>query len=367
MIRVIARPFQSLHEKTPVIPFPDFLASYQGARVCVTGATGFLGGHLVRALLAAGAHVRVLVRDPTRLEADLVPAVQIVQGDLKSESGIREAVADAQWVFHCAANVTTWGQKDAYEEANVDGVRNLIASLADAGNSLQRLVHVSTFDVYGFPDHPADEDTPLPINRFGYGQSKRRGEELLRTECTRLNLPYSVIRPGNIIGPGSPFIVRIGKELQSGLMLKIGKGDIHAGLIEVDNLVNMLLWSGVVPQAKNMVLNARDPWDVTWAMFLSDFRRQLQGRGLVLRLGYRPAMLCAQFFGGIYGVLRVPAEPLLHPLIVDIFGKTCGHSIDRACRMGAPLGRVDYPSSLARSVDWLRAQKTTHATVKQPT
>lgn len=337
----------------------NYLTDYAGATVCVTGATGFLGGHLVRRLLALGACVTVLARSPEKLPPDCASKLIVVPGDLSSVAALEQAVRDCDFIFHCAANVATWDQRANYDAANVEGVCNLISAINCAPHDrLRRLVHVSTLDVYGLPVESADETMPLPTNPFGYGESKRLGEKTLRAECARLGIPNTVIRPGNITGPGSPFISRIGKELVSGLMLKINGGQVHAGLIDVENLLDVLLWSGVSAHALNEVLNARDPYEVSWGEFLCDFKAQLAGKGIVLNLGYWPAMQAARLMAGVHSTLRLPGEPLLHPLIVQIFGRTCGHSIERIKAAGAPLGGVDYATSLERSVAWFKAQQS---------
>lgn len=334
-------------------------ADYAGAAVCVTGATGFLGGHLVRRLLALDARVTVLVRSPEKLSPDITVKLRVVPGDVSSVAALEQAVSDSDFIFHCAANVSTWGQRAVYDAANIEGVSNLITAINQAPRGrLKRLVHVSTLDVYGFPVEPADESMPLPANDFGYGESKRRGEATLHAECVRLGIPFTVIRPGNIIGPGSPFISRIGKELVSGLMLKINGGRIHAGLLDVENLLDVLLWAGVSANAKGGVFNVRDPYAVSWGEFLRDYQQQLAGKGVVLNLGYAPAMLAARLMAGAHSMLRFRGEPLLHPLIVQIFGRTCGHSIERIEAAGAPLGGVDYATSLERSVAWFKAQQS---------
>ncbi len=336
----------------------DLEPFYHDAQVCVTGATGFLGGHLVRRMLSIGARVTVFVRSPAKLPPDIAQAVDIVQGDLMNTQAIEHALGRAEYIFHCAANVATWDRPEAYDLANVVGVKNLLAAIPKpAQGRLKRLIHVSTMDVYGFPDAPAVETAPTPINDFAYSESKRVGESLLCAYCVDWAIPFTVIRPGNIIGPGSPFISRIGKELVSGLMLKINGGGVHAGLIDVDNLIDILLWSGVSSAAHNKIFNARDSNNVTWSEFLGDFRDRLAGKGIILNLSYRPAMMVARLIGGVHSTFRLPGEPLLHPLIVNIFGKTCGHTIDRLQACGAPLGGVEYHDSLDRSVAWFVAGK----------
>lgn len=328
-------------------------AHYPGMSVAVTGASGFIGGHLARRLLQLDAKVTLLVRDPNRLDPLLQQQCELVTGDLLDRVAVEQLLHGATLVFHCAANVATWDRWPAYHAANVQGVETLLSVLASHPTALNRLVHLSTLDVYGFPAQPATESVPLRPVPFGYGESKRQGELRVRQQCAQHGLGHVVVRPGNIIGPGSPFIRRIGEALRSGVMLEVNRGAAHAGLMDVDNLVDLLLWAAVAPGADQQLLNARDPWRVSWGEFLRDLRAALSLRGRLLNLDRRTAMGLARLCDALHRWLHLPGEPLLHPLIVEIFGKSCGHSIERLHALSAPIGRIDYQQSLQRSVDWL--------------
>lgn len=330
---------------------------YDGVPVAVTGASGFVGRHLVVRLLAAGAQISVLVRDVARLDPALVARCRVVQGDLTDTVAMGKVLSGAAYVFHCAADVATWGKKHDYHHANVQGVRVLLRALLQGSpHVLQRLVHLSTLDVYGFPALPASEDATLVRVPFHYGESKRRGDLLVQAFCRRHGISYTVLRPGNIIGPGSPFVSRIGAALRYGPMLAIDGGRHHAGLLDVQNLLDVLLWAAVSPQAHGQVYNVRDPWEVHWEGFLRDFRQGSGLKGSVLDLDYRTAMRLASVLAAPYRWLSVRREPLLHPLIVEIFGRTCGHAIAKLQDHGAPLGCMDYHRSMRESLNWIATQ-----------
>ena len=112
------------------------------ADVLVTGGTGFVGGHLVRRLLATGRRVRLLVRAPNALSGELSRQCEVIRGDLSDGNLLLAAVSGVQTVFHCAANVRTWDSWDAYHAANVDGVEKLLQAIASINPGLSRLVHV---------------------------------------------------------------------------------------------------------------------------------------------------------------------------------------------------------------------------------
>lgn len=327
-------------------------SSYEGQSVLVTGATGFVGGHLVAHLLAQGARIKVLVRDPQRLPAAWRERVQVCQGDLSHPVSLRDAVQGVGWVFHCAANVQTWGSAEDYEAVNVQGLRNLLEALAPRASDLQRFVHISTVDVYGFPKTACDEACAPKFPGFGYGDSKLRGELLLRDMAPKLQLPYTVLRPANVMGPGSPFIERVGRELRNGLMLRVSGGCADAGFLYVDNLIDTLLWAGLAPQAQHEVFNVVDPQPVTWRQLLEDLRQSIHGKGWIIDMPYPLAAAAGTMLALPYRLLGSPREPLLHPLIVKIFGRTCGHRAAKLAAAGCPMGRVSYHQGMAESARW---------------
>ncbi len=319
--------------------------------VLVTGATGFVGQHLARYLLRTGIRPRLLVRDARRLAEDLRMMCDVVTGDITDAATIPAAVVGVEQVFHCAANVHTWDRDDAYFRTNVLGVQNLLQALANNGCAV-RIVHLSTVDVYGFPETPCDE-TCLPTGGdFGYGRSKWQGEQWLYEFCTRTGIVWTVLRPANIIGPGSQFISRIGDELRSGLMLLIDGGHCHAGFVYIDNLLDTMLWAMNSEAARGQCYNVRDWYDVSWKEFIYDFRRAIQGKGWVIDLPYGVADFAARVIANVWQRVMPDREPLLHPLLVRLFGRTCGHSVRKLRRDGGLCDAVGYAEALHRSVRW---------------
>ncbi|MBD0317871.1 MAG: NAD-dependent epimerase/dehydratase family protein [Thermoleophilia bacterium] len=171
--------------------------------VLVTGATGFLGRHLVRRLRQRGDDVRALVRgeaDERRLRGDGVDAVR---GDICDPAAVRRAAHGRDLVFH-AAGLVAHERRDAgrLRAANVDGVRTLLAALEPGA----RLVHVASLSTVGparTPDAPAHEDQPYPEEaaRLPYVVSKRAGERLVLAAVER-GLDAVVANPGFLLGPG---------------------------------------------------------------------------------------------------------------------------------------------------------------------
>ncbi len=168
-----------------------------GRRVLVTGASGFLGTHLVRALAGAGAQVVALSRRGGPSEA------MAARADITSAAEVRAALKSAspEIVFHLAAYGVQPDQRDA-EEATAVNVNGAVAVVDAAAESGARLfVQVGTSHEYGGSDQPLREDAPL--NPVGiYGASKAAGTAASRARARRRGLRWLGLRPFVFYGPG---------------------------------------------------------------------------------------------------------------------------------------------------------------------
>lgn len=164
----------------------------------VTGATGFIGSHLVEALAAAGQRVRALIR-PTSGASHLERlGVELCVGDLTDPPGLEQVVAGVERIFRCAAFTADWDPECVSYGVNVEG------TVAPAGAALRarvrKLVYLSTTEVYGHPDAFASEDTPYRYRGWPYCDTKIDAERRI-WEYHRQGLPVTVLRPATVYGP----------------------------------------------------------------------------------------------------------------------------------------------------------------------
>lgn len=318
----------------------------------ITGATGFVGGHLFEELARRGYRLKALVRPSAVLSDGVAKKCDVISGDLSDVSTLEEAVRDVDYVFHCAANVSTWDSWASYEQTNVNGVVTLCQAIRNANPSLKRVVHISTVDVYDFPNQPAAEDFESQTPRFSYGASKLLGERALVEGLSAGGVSFCVLRPCNVIGPGSPFIRRIGDALKSGVVLEVDHGIQNAGLLGVNTLIDCMIWAAESPVAQGQIFNVRDPENMSWHEFLIRLKAGIKGRGVVLNVPYSVARVLGGLLASAHQWIAPSREPLWHPLLAEIFGKSCGHSIARLQAAGAPLGRTSLKESMAGSIQW---------------
>ncbi len=126
----------------------------------VTGATGFIGGHVAQRLVRDGYRVRCLVRATSDIEALERLGVELTVGDLTNAGSLRDAARGCRFVLHCGALVSDWATIDEIRRINVVGTRNALEAAAAA--SVERFVHLSSTDVYGYPGGQGDRRGSRP-------------------------------------------------------------------------------------------------------------------------------------------------------------------------------------------------------------
>jgi nucleoside-diphosphate-sugar epimerase len=209
-----------------------------GGRFIVTGATGFLGGALVRKLLAGGHEVVALGRQAEALLRLLRDGAQAIRCDLVKQAALPEPIA-ADVFVHCAALSSPWGRGADFHAANVMGTHNALAMAKAAG--VKRFVHVSTPSLYfRFQNQIAlREDAPLPPPVNAYAATKRQAEELVLRQDT---LDPIILRPRGIYGAGDtalmPRLLRVARRRALPLMRG---GRAATDLTHVDDVVDALI------------------------------------------------------------------------------------------------------------------------------
>jgi nucleoside-diphosphate-sugar epimerase len=327
-------------------------------RNLVTGSSGFLGSHLVEALVARGERVRVLVQTTSKIAHLESLGVELAYGDLTDVQSLRTATQGIEHVYHCAALAADWGTWEAFHTANVTGVRNLLEAALEAGVS--KFIHVSTTDVYGHPDYPADETAPYRLRGWSYGDTKIEGERLVWAYYQQHGLPIAVVRPASIYGPRSTtFVLEIVELLKSGGMAHIGRGGRPAGLAYVTNVVDLLLRAADSERSIGQAYNAADGLDVTWQQYVDRLAEILGVPSPRVVIPYRLAYLAGWAMEKTYGALRIGTRPLLTRMAAEVFGTHQGFPIDKARRELGYKPKVGFDEGMRRVEAWLHQTGST--------
>ena len=322
--------------------------------VLVTGASGFLGGRLAEMLCARGDEVLVLARASSNLSHLDGTQVRIVRGSLADEAALREAVRDVSAIYHCAACSTDWAPWKTYYEANVAGTRSLVAVAREA-TRLERFVHVSTTDIYGYPQAPCSEEQTFVDAGLPYNQTKGEGELAVWEAHRQHGLPITIIRPATIYGPrGKDFTVEIATMLRQRMMATINGGKTRGGFTYVDNVAAAMIDVCGNECAVGQAYNIADGTDATWATYLRIFARELGVRQPWIDLSFKNAMRLSSLLEMPHRVLSLGGRPLLTRHAVLLLGRDQEFPNGKAVRDFAFSPKVGLEEGIRRSVAWLR-------------
>lgn len=171
-----------------------------GDIVFVTGASGFLGHHLIPQLLAAGHRVRALVREHSDTRHLQDPNVELVTGDVLDNARVQQAVAGCRYVVHAAGLFRFWGRQEDFERVNVQGTAAVVE--AARRHDVERLVYVSTIAVVGqHPPTTVIDETVKCQPADAYQRSKLDAENFVRMFAKGAQMPAIILRPGAFYGP----------------------------------------------------------------------------------------------------------------------------------------------------------------------
>jgi nucleoside-diphosphate-sugar epimerase len=257
--------------------------------VLITGATGFIGPAVVENLLQRGfRRIRVFARpssDSARLEAILRryqdwPEVQVIRGNLLSREDCATATKGVAVIFHLA----TSGDK-SFANAFMNSVvttRNLLESSLQYPR-LRRFVNISSFAVYANADTSRqgwlDESSPVEEHSERYGDAycfaKIKQDELVAEYGRQFGIPYVIVRPGSVYGPGKEAITgRVGID-SFGMFLHLG-GSNRIPFTYIDNCAEAIVLAGLKPGIEGEVFNVVDDDLPTSRQFLYRYKRKVR-------------------------------------------------------------------------------------------
>lgn len=319
---------------------------HAGELTLVTGATGFTGSHLVRALVAEGRQTRVIARSAARAREILPRAVEVVEGDIADPEVVDRAVEGVTTVYHLAAVYREAKYRDSrYREINVDASRRLLDASVAAG--VRRYVHCSTVGVHGhIASPPADEQTAYDPGDV-YQETKCEAERLALSYRDRI--PLAIARPTAIYGPGDTRLLKMFRMVARQRFPLLGGGENYYHMVHVNDLVRGLQLLGTHPRAVGEIFILGGERYVK----LSELVAMIAGAAGVpapwLRLPVRPFQLA----GSLVEKLCVPfgIEPPIHRRRVDFYTKSRAFSIEKAKRLIGYRPQVGLEDGIRETLD----------------
>ncbi len=277
--------------------------------VLVTGGAGFLGRALVQQLLArGGVDITVLALPQEPVPTHWGQQVRVCRGDITELADVRRAAQGCEVIFHLAAMVGDGGTHAQHERVTVGGTAQVFAVARSTGASV---VLTTSICAYGdaIQRGLCREDATPGVPQGPYSHAKQ-GQERLAWQFHAEGGRVCVVRPANIIGPGSgPWVLDAAQALRQRLPALVGGGRGVAGLTVVDNVADFLVLAAHHPQAWGRAFNVHDDLPVTWRQYFEDLARALGApapRSVPRWLAYLGAALSEPVFRLVWPRERPP-------------------------------------------------------------
>jgi nucleoside-diphosphate-sugar epimerase len=228
----------------------------------VTGATGFLGNHVLASLLNQGESVRALVRNPQKSAGLSAGGADVRIGDVRDPAVLREVVRDVSVVFHCAAAGGTHPSTQDIRSTNLLGLQNLVEAMREAGHA--RLVFISGLSVLGMRNlMSATEDLPWRRSGDYEADMKIQAEQLLFDAHKKHDFDFVILRPGIVYGPGDENLSQVLRAVREGKFAYIGSRANVVPLIHVSDFVQVALLAARSTNSKGRTYHITDGTETT--------------------------------------------------------------------------------------------------------
>jgi nucleoside-diphosphate-sugar epimerase len=325
-------------------------------RILVTGASGFLASHLIRALRERGHSVRALVLPSSDTTLLGQAGVDIHTGDVRLPDTLAGAMRQVDAVFHLAAAIGVRRPLREYYAVNVTGTENVCRAAVAAG--VKRLVHVSSTSVYeqGL-GVPVDETFALAPPPDPYAVTKAAGDILVQRLIAEEHLPASIVRTSTIFGPGDHLnFGRIADRLLAGTSIVIGSGRNRVPVASADDVVQGLLRVLEHEAAEGEIYNITDDSCPTQVQLLREIADELGARMPRIHVPYR------LLYGTAFLAERLAQATRSERAVVTrfgvlLYGADNRFAIDKARHELGYEPRVPLRQGVSVAAEWYRGHR----------
>lgn len=301
--------------------------------VLVTGSMGFIGRRLVSRLLTD--NYKVIAFD---LHGQTIPEEWLndikngnlvyAEGDICEPHDVESVVKKSKTIFHLAAVVGDWGGNSLHQRVTVEGTEGLMSA---ALKHSCRVVLASSIVVYGDKINKGICTEALsPGKTFGPYSRSKQAQERLANKFRQQGLEVTIVRPANVYGAGSkPWVDNLRKELSAGHPSLIGKRKMNAGLVHVNNVVELLIRTASTPDAIGETYNICDEETVTWRQYMTEIAQTINApkpRSIPRVI----AIIAASMLEKIWTIANKQTRPPLTHEALNLIGSHHQISIDKA-------------------------------------
>ncbi len=333
-------------------------------KVLITGATGLLGGHLIKELQARGEQIRALVLPVENADKLVQQGVEVVRGDITDANTLEPAVKDVELVFHLAAMMGVWRPIADYRLVNVVGTGNLYKAAQEA--KVRRFVHTSTHCVYGLGHGRfLTENDPLRPDPDQYSISKAEGDRLMRRLMLNSDVETVILRPGSFFGPGDRLnFGRMAQKMKDGKGLIVGKGDNALPFCYITDVVQGFMLAAYHEKAPGNVYNITNDKPLTQQEMFDAIADEVGGVRPTRHVPYLPLYCGSRVAETAAKLTHTKPVYTLHG--TKMFCTDNRHSVEKARRELGYEPKVAMREGIKLASAWFNAGGMEQPPVTQP-
>ncbi|MBN1654392.1 MAG: SDR family NAD(P)-dependent oxidoreductase [Deltaproteobacteria bacterium] len=322
-------------------------------RALITGAGGFIGSFLIQELVKKGYLVRALFlpgEDATKSEA---LGVEVARGDITSPETLSGIAADVDVVYHLAGRVLDWGPDRLFFETIVDGTRHLLE--ACRSTPIRRFIYFSSVAALGYSRDQVglDEEAERVRSGIPYCDAKIEAEDLVAEFCQTNQIPYTIVRPANVIGPGSVWVKDLLDTYYRGPLPLIAGGTKPGAFVFVRNLVDGVLLAAESEKAVNRIYHFRDDTGLTWGEFFTSVGSWIDKKPSG-NIPYALARRLGAFFEAVYSPTSL--RPPLSRLAAGAMGRDNDVDVSRARAELGWVSRTGPAEGMKEIEEWVKQE-----------
>lgn len=325
-------------------------------KVLITGASGFLGQHIIKKLSEEGVDIAAIIRPTSRIEHLKKYTIDYITGNIRDEETLRKAMQGVDAVIH-AVTTKFGGAEDFYAE-NVESTRQLLE--LSLKNNIKRFVFISSIDVY---DHSKckngsvlDEDSPRDPNPSNhYSRTKIQAEEIVETFNRKHKLPTVIIRPGCIYGKGGNWVpARLGFSAGPQRYVLLGNGKSAVPMSHTSSVAEVIWRSIQNDTARGKIYNVIEDGVITRVGFLKMVRENLYPAFKIVKIPLFFARIMAFGMRTMLKMIGKTPPTRLHPHYMRLFALSVFYKSDKAKQDLGWQSLTDLTETIKDMLSWHR-------------
>ncbi len=319
-------------------------------KALVTGAGGFIGSFLVTRLIEKGYRVRGLFLPGESATGAEMLGVEIFRGDLTDRQSLVGAADGVDIVFHLATRVLDWGDMELFRKIMVTGTENL---LSESKGKVKRFVYFSSVAALGLGRNinGLSEDAERVICGVPYCDTKIEAEDLVAGFCKKNKIEYVIVRPANVIGPGSVWVRDVLDAYSRGPLPLMNGGRDPGAFVWVENLADGAILAAEKKGAAGRTYHFRDDYAITWGEY-TRFLGGLIGKKPVGNLPFSLAWGLGWFLEAVLSPFGI--RPPVTRLAAGVMGRNLDVDNSRAKKELGWKPKVGEKEAMARIERWVK-------------